>query len=43
MLDGVERAVRALPGVSEVAVQLTFEPRWTPDRISAGGRAALGW
>ena len=43
MLEGVDRAVRALPGVVDVAVRLTFEPRWTPDRLSAGGRAALGW
>ena len=43
MQDGVERAVRALPGVAAVAVELTFEPRWTPDRISPDGRAALGW
>ena len=43
MLDGVERAVRALPGVSDVEVQVTFEPRWTPERISADGRAQLGW
>ena len=43
MLDGVERAVRALPGVSDADVQVTFEPRWTPERISAGGRAQLGW
>ncbi len=43
MLDGVERAVRALPGVAEVDVAVTFEPRWTPERISAEGRQQLGW
>ena len=43
MVEGVDRAVRALPGVSEVDVQVTFEPRWTPERISADGRAQLGW
>lgn len=41
--DGVDRAVRALPGVTDVDVQVTFEPRWTPERISAEGRSALGW
>ena len=41
--EGVDRAVRRLPGVADVDVQLTFEPRWTPERISAEGRAALGW
>ncbi len=43
MLDGVERAVRALPGVADVEVDVTFEPRWTPERISAEGREQLGW
>jgi metal-sulfur cluster biosynthetic enzyme len=43
ILDGVDRAVRALPDVADVAVELTFEPRWTPERISPEGRAALGW
>lgn len=43
MVEGVKRAVRALPGVSDVDVQVTFEPRWTPERISADGRAQLGW
>ena len=41
--DGVDRALRSLPGVSDVDVQVTFDPLWTPERISAEGRAALGW
>ena len=41
--DGVDRALRVLPGVTDVDVQVTFEPRWTPERISAEGRSALGW
>ncbi len=40
--EGVDRAVRTLPEVEDVSVNLTFEPRWTPERISAEGRAALG-
>ena len=43
MLDGADRALRALPGVEEVSVQLTFDPPWTPERITESGRAALGW
>jgi metal-sulfur cluster biosynthetic enzyme len=35
----VAAAVRALPGVEDVDVRLTFDPPWTPDRIRAG---ALG-
>ncbi len=41
--DGVDRALRALPEVQDVDVQVTFEPRWTPERITPEGRAALGW
>ena len=41
--EGVERAVRALPEVEDVNVELTFEPRWTPERISPEGREQLGW
>jgi metal-sulfur cluster biosynthetic enzyme len=43
ILDGVDRAVRVLPEVADVFVELTFEPRWTPERITPEGRAALGW
>ena len=43
MVEGVERAIRALPGASKVDVQVTFEPHWTPERISPDGRAQLGW
>lgn len=38
----VERTVAQLPGVQEVEVTLTFEPRWSPDFVSPAGRAALG-
>lgn len=30
---GVEAAVLAVPGVASVAVQLSWEPPWTPDRM----------
>jgi len=38
----VERAVRAVPGVSEVKLELVFDPPWTKDRISEAGKLALG-
>ena len=41
MAEDVERAVGALPGVTEVAVRFPHAPRWTPDRITATGREAL--
>lgn len=43
MMEGVERALAGFPGVTGVDVQVTFEPRWTPERISQAGRAQLGW
>lgn len=43
MSQGVQRRLGSLPGVTWVEVQVTFDPRWTPDRISAEGRAQLGW
>ncbi|MEN3001430.1 MAG: iron-sulfur cluster assembly protein [Armatimonadota bacterium] len=33
--------VQALPGVKEVRVDLTFDPLWTPERITEEGREAL--
>ncbi len=43
IVEGVERRLLRVPGVSHVEVHLVFEPRWTPDRITPEGRAALGW
>jgi FeS assembly SUF system protein len=38
----VERAVRAIPGVVDVRVELTFEPPWSKDRMSPAIRLFLG-
>jgi FeS assembly SUF system protein len=37
-----ERAVRAVPGVKEVKLELTFDPPWTKDRMSEAAKLALG-
>jgi metal-sulfur cluster biosynthetic enzyme len=34
MTDWVRQAVGKIPGVEDAEVTLTFEPPWTPDRIS---------
>lgn len=34
---GVEAAVAAVPGVERVAVRLTWDPPWTPDRMAPLG------
>jgi FeS assembly SUF system protein len=38
----VERAVRAVPGVSDVKLELVFDPPWTKDRMSEAAKLALG-
>jgi metal-sulfur cluster biosynthetic enzyme len=42
MVAGVRRRLEQVAGVSRVEVELTFEPPWTPERISEAGREALG-
>jgi FeS assembly SUF system protein len=39
----VENAVGAVPGVSGVTVEMTFDPPWTPDRMSEEAQVAVGW
>lgn len=44
--DILEQAYAALgevPGVEAPDVQLVWEPRWTPDRMSDEARQHLGW
>ena len=38
----VERAVRAVPGVNDVKLELTFDPPWSKDRMSEAAKLALG-
>jgi FeS assembly SUF system protein len=38
----VERAVRAVPGVTGVTLDLTFDPPWSKDRMSQAAKLALG-
>lgn len=38
----VERRVAAIEGVTSVKVELTFDPPWTPARMSEAARLALG-
>lgn len=42
IIEDVRAALRFLPGVHDVSVDLTFDPPWTPDRMSHEARAALG-
>jgi FeS assembly SUF system protein len=38
----VERAVRSVPGVTGVRLELVFDPPWTKARMSEAARLALG-
>ena len=41
--EGIHDAVVGLPGVEEVDVELTFDPPWTPDRMSDDAKFILGF
>ncbi len=38
----VERAVRSAEGVTDVKVELTFDPPWSPEKMSDAAKLALG-
>jgi metal-sulfur cluster biosynthetic enzyme len=42
IMTDVERAVRAMPGVDDVGINLIWTPFWTPERIEPRVRAYMG-
>jgi metal-sulfur cluster biosynthetic enzyme len=40
---GAEWALKQLPGISHVEIELTWEPPWNPSRMSQAARVALGF
>jgi metal-sulfur cluster biosynthetic enzyme len=42
IMTDVERAVKAIPGVGHVGMNLIWTPFWTPDRIEPRVRAYMG-
>jgi metal-sulfur cluster biosynthetic enzyme len=42
IMTDVERAVKALPGVANLNINLVWDPMWTPDRIEPRVRAYMG-
>jgi metal-sulfur cluster biosynthetic enzyme len=38
----IRQKVAAVPGVKDVEINLTFEPPWTPDRMSKEAKIQLG-
>ena len=41
--EGIADATRTVPGVEEVEVELTWDPPWTPDRMSEDAKFILGF
>lgn len=41
LVDQIESTLRALQGVNSVTVEVTFDPPWTPEMITADGRTWL--
>jgi metal-sulfur cluster biosynthetic enzyme len=41
--EDIERVVKEIPGVGDVQSELTFEPAWTPDRMSDDAKFILGF
>ncbi|MGE0501790.1 MAG: SUF system Fe-S cluster assembly protein [Rhizobiaceae bacterium] len=39
----VQNAVATVEGVSNVDVNMVFDPPWTPDRMSEEAQVAVGW
>ena len=43
VVESVAEAVRDVPGVVDVAIELVFEPEWTQDMMSEEAKADLGF
>jgi metal-sulfur cluster biosynthetic enzyme len=41
LLEDVERAVREVPGVTALTINVVWSPPWTKARLTPNGRAAL--
>ncbi|HII67273.1 MAG TPA: metal-sulfur cluster assembly factor [Thermococcaceae archaeon] len=42
LLQAVEQKILEIPGVKDAEIELTFDPPWTPDRISEEVKKKLG-
>jgi metal-sulfur cluster biosynthetic enzyme len=41
--ENVDQVVRAMPDVSDVEVELTWDPPWTPEKMSDDAKFILGF
>ena len=42
IFEQVQNRLAGIPDISRVEVELVWEPKWTPHRISEAGRRQLG-
>jgi metal-sulfur cluster biosynthetic enzyme len=41
--ESIHEAVLRVPGIADVEVELTWEPPWTPERMSEDAKFILGF
>jgi metal-sulfur cluster biosynthetic enzyme len=41
--EDIQRVAAELPGVEDVEIELTFDPPWTPDKMSDDAKFILGF
>jgi metal-sulfur cluster biosynthetic enzyme len=41
--EGIHSVAASVPGVEDVEVELTWDPPWTPDRMSDDAKFILGF
>ena len=41
--EDISRTAREVPGVEDVEIELTWDPPWTPDRMSDDAKFILGF
>jgi metal-sulfur cluster biosynthetic enzyme len=41
--EDIERVLQEIPGIGEIESELTFDPPWTPDRMSDDAKFILGF
>jgi metal-sulfur cluster biosynthetic enzyme len=41
--EDIDRVLHEIPGVESVSSELTFEPPWTPDKMSDDAKFILGF
>jgi metal-sulfur cluster biosynthetic enzyme len=41
--EDIDRVVQEIPGVEQVESELTFDPPWTPDKMSDDAKFILGF